>query len=203
MEFISARVLEYVSSDAKKLIKFLLENWYRPALGHHSIKIEDAFIKRRCLDWSFLNLHLNYQIRPGVVKLTEYTRKGSLTSLLSKWAGVTSFGYNPKQNDVIPIPKPIKDVRPFSSNYILLVDTQEPYTVDKHSLGDYIAYLSYGKSEVSFNDEKYPLEDGELLISSYQSLHSRTQVTGKVIIFSNYRFFYPYDYQNGLIAETI
>lgn len=203
MEFISTRVLEYVSSDAKKLIKFLLENWYRPGLARHSIKIEDAFIKRRCLDWSFLNLHLNHQLRPGVVKLPEYTKKGSLTSALSKWSGTVRFGYLPESNAITPIPKPLKGVRPFSSNYLLLVDTKEPYTVTKQSLGDYIAYLSYGKSELSFDGNKYPLEDGDLVISSYQSLQSQTQVTGKVIIFSNYRLFYPQDYQNGLIAETI
>ncbi len=205
MEFISSRVLEFVSSEAKTLIKFLLENWYRPALSHHGIKLEDAFIKRRCFDWSFLNLHLNYQLLPGVVKLEGYARPDLLRKIdktLSKCVGSSRFGYMPKTNDNIPIPKVLKEVRPFTSNYLLLVNATG-LLVKKEGLGDYIGYLSNGVSEVTFDDVKVPLKDGDLLISSYQSLSAKTEVSGKVVIFSNYRIFYPLDYQTGLIKERL
>lgn len=205
MEFISSRVLDFVATDAKTLIKFLLENWYRPALSHHSIKLEDAFIKRRCFDWSFLNLHLNHRLVPGVVKLEGYARPDQLRKLdktLSKCAGTLRFGYMPKSNDNIPIPKAMKELRPFTSNYLLLVNATG-LAIQKDGLGDYIGYLSNGNSEVTFNDVKVPLKDGDLLISSYQSLAAKTEVSGKLVIFSNYRIFYPQDYQTGLIPETI
>ncbi len=114
MEFISARAFEYVTPQAQNLIKYLLESWYRPKLSH-PIRVEDMLVKRRFMDWSFRNLYVNYRVGPGLLKLPNFTRVPGLIK-------PGRYGYLKDTNTVVQIPRQIKKIRPFLSNYVLVTD---------------------------------------------------------------------------------